>query len=87
MTTETVFAPFSTTLCADAAFLLVVLPVLYGLVSGATKNGFAAQPHGTTPQSRSSSAPSDTRRERHPAATPSRSLSAARPIYVPVRER
>ncbi|MFF4186366.1 DUF6332 family protein [Streptomyces sp. NPDC001691] len=40
MTAETVFALFSATLYAGATFLLFVLPVMYGLVSGSTKSGF-----------------------------------------------
>ncbi|MFI6469003.1 DUF6332 family protein [Streptomyces sp. NPDC050516] len=39
-TAESVFALFSATLYAGAAFLLFVLPVLYGMVSGTAKNGF-----------------------------------------------
>ncbi|WP_306317443.1 MULTISPECIES: DUF6332 family protein [unclassified Streptomyces] len=40
MTVEIGYALFSATLYAAAAFLLFVLPVLYGLVSGAAKSGF-----------------------------------------------
>lgn len=40
MTIEIVFALFSATLYAGAAFLLFVLPVLYGLASGAARTGF-----------------------------------------------
>lgn len=40
MTVETVSVLFSSALYAGAAFLLVVLPVLYGLVSGGAKSGF-----------------------------------------------
>ncbi|ATL31475.1 DUF6332 family protein [Streptomyces formicae] len=39
MTTETVFALCSAALYAAAAFLLFVLPVLYGWVSGSAKSG------------------------------------------------
>ncbi|MGW1867621.1 DUF6332 family protein [Streptomyces mauvecolor] len=39
MTIETVSALFSSTLYAGATFLLFVLPVLSGMVSGAAKNG------------------------------------------------
>ncbi|KOU38059.1 DUF6332 family protein [Streptomyces sp. WM6378] len=42
MTIETVSALFSSTLYAGATFLLVMLPVLYGLVSGAAKSGLVA---------------------------------------------
>ncbi|MGP3776177.1 DUF6332 family protein [Streptomyces sp. SDT5-1] len=40
MTTEIGFALFSAALYAGAAFLVVILPVLYGLVSGGVRSGF-----------------------------------------------
>ena len=40
MTTEIGFALFSAALYSGAAFLVVILPVLYGLVSGGVRSGF-----------------------------------------------